>query len=326
MPDAQVVEESGIEKTTRELFGPYMEKTDSSFGMTSSELSSNGIKIYESNPLEFKRLNGVAVNFDFDKLGKNFVSVERNHMIGGFDIVVNRAYGDLGRVFGMVLMDEVDTKKGKYSLCLSSSELCRGMDRSEEGVGESYNELEVKIKDPDGNYIVFKGPEGNDLPPFRNQYAFICRNNHTETVHDIMKDVKGYISRLNGNPIDRKTLEETITKGEEKKGIIFREENAKTRNGQVGLVSKDNFFQIFCKGNEEQPCLSYTFYNEYNKDNIKEVSEELFQDAVYNILGKDSDIRIKLELISRVMRNKEKYDAARKIIPVKQPFLYHLRN
>ena len=92
------------------------------------------------------------------------------------------------------------------------------------------------------------------------------------------------------------------------------------------MVSTDEFFQIFCRENADSGWRSYTFYKKYDTENIKEMSDQTFQSAVYDILGKKSDTEIKLELISRIMRNKEVYDAAQEIIPVKQPFPYHSMN
>jgi hypothetical protein len=301
-PDAQVK----IEDRVITEFGKYMSDVVSNpyaFGMYGSRLCLKSKSIISKCPQDFLRMNGNVVHVRFDGgEDDNFVQISRNGR-NGLAFVVDRSYNDLGRVLGFSLVNFIKGHGSDFSVYLASSELCKGSGHNGDGGGESVNNLFL--------YVI--NQKNNRSLSVEDYYALENRNvNNVFTVNDIITDVGKYIAGLKNNAVDKKTLQDIVRKDEEKRGIIFKEGLKNLKDGELALEVEDAGFKVWYPGPagiNAQWDHKY-FHHDYEKDPIQNVESfrRLFEETAYIVLKKAGDKRIKLEIIAKLVENKQKFD------------------
>jgi hypothetical protein len=303
-PDAQVK----IEDRVRTDFDKYMSIAASNpfaFGIDSPRLYYKVKSMISACKPEFHRLNGNVVNVNFDgPNGNNFILVNRRHGPGceghNFEFFVDRSYNDLGRVAALSLVSFTGQHGSDSAVYLTSSELCRGKGNNGNGGGESVNNMHLNIVSQKNEYSV----------AFENYYALENRINNMGIMSDIMDDVRKHIA---GNrSVDEKTLSDIVRKDEQKRGIIFNEGLENLQNDELGFQVENGGFKVWYPGvnGVSAPWCEVYFHNDYEKTDIADIEgfRGLFEKTAYNVLKKKGDIKIKLEMISRIIENKKKFD------------------
>jgi hypothetical protein len=303
-PDAQV----RIEDVVRKEFYSYMNIAKSNpvaFGIDSSKLYYKVKGIIEDNPLEFQRLNGNAILIDFDEpKSDNTISISRIEGDSDFQFLINRKYNDLGRVFGVGLASFIKSCGSDFSVYFTSSELCRGIEeRADKGcIGESVNDLQLTVINSDSDYCL----------SIKNHYALENRHANLGIIHAIMGDVKGYISNLKDGFADVRELHRIVGRDSEERGIIFHEGLKNLQNGELGFEVKNNGFKVWYPGKNgvSAPWREVYFHTDYEKAEIADIENfrKLFEETAYTVLKKKSGIKTKLEVVSRLVDNKKKFE------------------
>jgi hypothetical protein len=300
-PDAH----SKIEEKVRDTFDSYMSISNSnpiSFGIDSSRLYSKIKSIISDCPAEFSSMNGKVLNISFGEgKDKDDILISRTSPSCDFEFLVNRGYNDLGRVAALGL---VSFSSG-FSLYLTSSELCRGIDRCNGvGCGESVNDLQLSIINSKNEYCL----------SIKNHYGLENRMNNTLIMNSIMDDTRDYINTVESGFVNIRQLHDIVRKDEEDRRIIFKEGLNNLHNGELGFQVEDRGFKVWYPGPSgiDSPWCETYFHNDYEKATITDIKgfRNLFERTAYNVLKKEGDIKIKLEMISRIVDNKKKFDKA----------------
>lgn len=299
-PDAQVK----IEDRVRTEFDRYMSIVASNpfaFGIDSSRFYFKVKSIISDCPKDFLRLNGNVINVNFDG-GKNdnFIQISRNDQ-NSVAFLVDRSYNDLGKVLGFSLVSFINAHDSDFSVYLTSSELCRGSGYNGNGGGESVNSLHLNVINQNDNRS----------PPIENYYALENRSNNMCIMNDIMNDMRKYIAGLKNSSVDKKTLYDIVRKDEQKRGIIFKEGLENLQNGELGFQVENGGFKVWYPSTDSSaPWGNIYFHNDYETAPIADIEgfRKLFEKTAYNVLKKKGDIKIKLEMISRIVDNKKKFE------------------
>jgi|GEM_PF-6028294 len=306
MPDAQVVRKCKIEDTIEQEFSRYMGLPRSNpyaFGISAPNFYAKIKGVMESCVPEFAQLNGNAASVHFGKKSNDdLVLIHRLGESDCFEFLVNRCYNKLGKVASLGFADSFRVGDDDFSIYLTSSELCRG--RAMELRCESVNDLLLNVINRTKDYQI----------PIRSHYALEDRSGNADVIRTMMEDVRKKVKAARNGFVDVGSLYDTMRKDEERRGIIFPEKLQNLQNGEVGFeVVGDKGFRVWYSQEGRpvsEPWNEVFFHSDYERAYIADPEgfRKLFEEVAYRVLKKKSNIRDKLEIISRIAENKEKFE------------------